>query len=237
MPLPCFYVTPENLQQNLVTLSEETSKHVVQVLRMQEKDKIKLTDGLGFFYEASIQDANRKRCVVKWQEKFAKPTPDLKVRIAISLIKNNSRFEWFLEKATEIGVVEIVPIICERTEKQKAKFERMQSILISAMLQSQQAWLPKMEEPVSLKKLLLENKNSQKFIACCDERFETVSLTNLPEYKNDCLLLIGPEGDFTKEEIDKAVAQGYQPVSLGPTRLRTETAGIVAAVQLQSKGC
>ena len=237
MSLPCFYVTPENLQHNLVTLSEETSKHVVQVLRMQENDKIKLTDGQGFFYEATIQNANRKRCVVSWQEKLEKPAPDFNVRIAISLVKNNSRFEWFLEKATEIGVAEIIPIICERTEKQKANFERMQSILISAMLQSQQAWLPKMEEPISLKKMLLEKNNSQKFIACCDERFETLMLTQLPEYKNDCLLLIGPEGDFTKEEIEMAVAQGYQPVSLGPTRLRTETAGIIGAVQLQAKGC
>ena len=237
MPLPCFYVAPENLQHNLVTLSEETSKHVVQVLRMQENEKIKLTDGLGFFYEATIQNANRKKCVVSWQEKIEQPAPDFKVRIAISLIKNNSRFEWFLEKATEIGVTEIIPIICERTEKQKAKQERMQSILISAMLQSQQAWLPKMEEPISFKKLLTLNNNSQKFIACCDERFETLTLTQLPEYKEDCLVLIGPEGDFTKDEIEMAVAQGYQPVSLGSTRLRTETAGIIAAVQLQSKTC
>lgn len=237
MALPCFYVAPENLQQNLVTLSEETSKHVVQVLRMQETDKIKLTDGIGYFYEATIQDANRKRCVVSWQEKTLQPAPHFKVRIAISLIKNNSRFEWFLEKATEVGVVEIIPLICERTEKQKIKQERMQSILISAMLQSKQARLPKMEESISFKKLLTQKSISQKFIACCDERFETLSLINLPHYENDCLLLIGPEGDFTKEEIEMAVMLGYQPVSLGPTRLRTETAGIVAAVQLQTKGC
>ena len=237
MPLPCFYVAPENLQHNTVTLSEETSKHMVQVLRMQEGEKIKLTDGLGFFYEAIIQDANRKKCVVNWQEKIVQPVPECKVRVAISLIKNNSRFEWFLEKATEVGVREIIPLICERTEKQKAKLERMQSILISAMLQSQQAWLPKMEEPISFKKLLSQNNNSQKFIACCDDRFETLTLTQIPEYKNDCIILIGPEGDFTKEEIEFAVAQGYQPVSLGPTRLRTETAGLIAAVQLQAKSC
>ena len=237
MPLPCFYVAPENLQHNMVTLSEETSKHVVQVLRMQENEKIKLTDGLGFFYESTIQDANRKKCLVSWQQKIEQPTPDFKVRIAISLIKNNSRFEWFLEKATEVGVTEIIPLICERTEKQKAKLERMQSILISAMLQSQQAWLPKMEEPISFKKLLTQNTNSQKFIACCDDRFETLTLTKLPSYQNDCLLLIGPEGDFTNEEIEMAVSLGYQPVSLGPTRLRTETAGLIGAVQLQAKSC
>ena len=237
MPLPCFYVAPENLQNNMVTLSEETSKHMVQVLRMQENEQVKLTDGQGNFYVATIQDANRKKCVVSWQEKIEQPAPKFKVRIAISLVKNNSRFEWFLEKATEIGVTEIIPLICERTEKQKAKLERMQGILISAMLQSQQARLPIMEEPISFKKLLTQDSNSQKFIACCDERFETLTLTQLPEYKNDCLLLIGPEGDFTKEEIELAVAQGYQPVSLGPTRLRTETAGIIGAVQLQAKAC
>lgn len=237
MPLPCFYVDPENLQHNVVTLSEETSKHVVQVLRMQENEKIKLTDGVGFFYEATIKDPNRKKCIVSWLEKIEQTAPKFKVRIAISLIKNNSRFEWFLEKATEVAVTEIIPLICERTEKQKAKLERMQSILISAMLQSQQARLPKMEEPISFKKLLSQNNNSQKFIACCDERFETLTLTQLPEYKTDCLILIGPEGDFTKEEIEIAVEQGYQPVSLGPTRLRTETAGLIAAVQLQAKAC
>ncbi len=237
MPLPCFYVAPENLLQHTLALSEETSKHVVQVLRMQEKEKIKLTDGLGFFYEATIEDANRKKCLVSWQQKILQPAPELKVRIAISLVKNNSRFEWFLEKATEVGVTEIIPLICERTEKQKAKPERMQSILISAMLQSQQAYLPKMEAPVSLKKFLTQNNSSQKFIACCDERFETLLLTGLPHYQKDCLLLIGPEGDFTKEEIEAAVTLGYQPVSLGPTRLRTETAGMVGAVQLQAKYC
>ncbi len=237
MALPCFYVAPENLQQKLVTLSEETSKHVVQVLRMQENEKIKLTDGLGFFYEATIQDANRKRCVVSWEEKILQPAAEVKIRIAISLIKNNSRFEWFLEKATEIGVVEIVPLICERTEKQKSKLERMQSILVSGMLQSQQAYLPKMEAPISLKQLLTQKREGQKFIACCDDRFETLALTALPHYEKDSILLIGPEGDFTKEEIERAVEQGYLPVSLGPTRLRTETAGIVAAVQLQAKAC
>lgn len=237
MALPCFYVAAENLQQQLVTLSEETSKHIVQVLRMQENDKLKLTDGLGYFYEATIKEANRKRCLVSWEDKFLQPTAPNKIRIAISLVKNNSRFEWFLEKATEVGVVEIIPLICERTEKQKAKFERMQSIIISAMLQSQQAYLPIMEPPILFKQLITQTRNTQKFIACCDERFKTISLTHLPNYEKDCLLLIGPEGDFSKEEIEQAVAQGYQPVSLGPTRLRTETAGLIAAVQLQTKTC
>ncbi|HEU0064363.1 MAG TPA: RsmE family RNA methyltransferase, partial [Flavisolibacter sp.] len=151
------------------------------------------------------------------------------VTIGISLIKNSSRFEWFLEKATEIGVNEILPMICERTEKEKFKSERMQQILINAMLQSQQSWLPNMHEPIQLKDLLRTTYSSKMIAHCNDDEKQLIPQSDV---NNDCLLLIGPEGDFSKSEIDAAISNGFKAVSLGNTRLRTETAGIVGAALL-----
>src|SRR5215203_992948 len=227
MSLPFFFVpklAPE--AQNLI-LNEEQSKHIIQVLRIQKQEAILLTDGQGIKAHSVIIDDHRKRCEVKIisVEKQKEFLP--RVSIAISLIKNASRFEWFLEKATEIGVNEIIPIICERTEKEKFRLDRMQNILISAMLQSQQCWLPVLHEPIAFKKLIEENKDDQKFIAHC-----------LPQQKqplpssihHSSLILIGPEGDFSEDEIQSALDKNFQAVALGNTRLRTETAGIMAAV-------
>ncbi|HVE61992.1 MAG TPA: RsmE family RNA methyltransferase, partial [Chitinophagaceae bacterium] len=153
-----------------------------------------------------------------------------KIVIGISLIKNLSRFEWFLEKATEIGVSEIIPLICKRTEKQSFKFERMNAILISAMIQSQQCWLPLLCEPVSFQKLVAQEREGQSFIAhCLPDQKEQLSTTLR---NSSSIILIGPEGDFTENEIATALEKGFKPVALGNTRLRTETAGIVAATLL-----
>ncbi len=236
MPLPFFYTEPISSSENLVVLNEENSKHIVQVLRMQEGRQLKLTDGLGNIYTAEIKDAHKKKCSVKIIDSEAVPSSQNKVCIAISPVKNNSRFEWFLEKATEIGVSEIVPLLCERTEKQFLKFERLQGILISAMLQSQQAWLPVLHEPVKFEKFVKEDKSSNKFIAHCEPQNkislkEFCSQTANPINKYSTIL-IGPEGDFTTDEIDLALQNKFSPVALGATRLRTETAGIVAATLL-----
>ena len=156
--------------------------------------------------------------------------PEKKTTIAVSLLKNASRFEWFLEKATEVGVTEIIPLICSRTEHTRFRFERMQQILISAMLQSQQSWLPVLHEPIKLQALFEEHLATQKFIAHCEEDNKTpIHSISLSE---SVLMLIGPEGDFTPEEIRLAIHHAYQPVSLGNTRLRTETAAIVASTFL-----
>lgn len=233
MALPFFYV--ENLESNTVVLDEDTSKHMVQVLRMQKGERLLLTDGRGKKAEAEIVDDNRKRCTVKITAAETENEKQHRVAIGISLIKNSSRFEWFLEKATEIGVHAIIPLLCERTEKEKFRYDRMKNILVSAMLQSQQVWLPVLHEPTDFKKIISDKNYQQKFIAHCIEE-EKQSLTGQPINRLiSQLILIGPEGDFTPAEIQLALQNKFQPVTLGTTRLRTETAGMVAATLLCMK--
>ena len=231
MALPFFYAEEIKTDATQFVLNEETSKHVVQVLRMQNGEKLQLTDGKGNLYIAEITDNNRKKCSVAIRSSTAQPASGKKITVAISLVKNNTRFEWFLEKATEIGVGEITPLICSRTEKQHSRQERMKSILISAMLQSQQTWLPVLAEPIRFSAFINAKNSSKKFIAHCEEGAEKIELTSFQPF-GDTIILIGPEGDFTTEEIKQAIANDFTQVSLGNTRLRTETAGIVAATLL-----
>jgi 16S rRNA (uracil1498-N3)-methyltransferase len=163
------------------------------------------------------------------------PQSRKRVTIAISLIKNNSRFEWFLEKAAELGVSKIIPLICERTEKQHFRVDRMQQILTSAMLQSQQAWLTDLNPPTHFAAALGMIDGSVKMIAHCIQENKK-ELTAHVLHASDPAILIGPEGDFTKNEIEQAIAQQFIPVSLGDNRLRTETAGIVAATLMKLVG-
>jgi 16S rRNA (uracil1498-N3)-methyltransferase len=198
---------------------------------MQKDEEVLLTDGKGKKAKASIIDDNRKKCVVEIFSVETEKNRKSKIAIGISLIKNSSRFEWFLEKATEIGISEIIPLICTRTAKEKFRYERMQNILISAMLQSQQCWLPVLHEPTAFEKAL-QLSFEQKFIAHCEEKSRQQLDHQIIKSSNQ-LILIGPEGDFTHEEIELAQKNNFIPVSLGNTRLRTETAGIVAAALLQ----
>lgn len=234
MSLPYFYVT--DLSTDTITLEEDTSKHVVQVLRMQVEEQLLLTDGKGKKAVATIIDDNRKRCTVKLSNITQEGPRAVAVSIGISLVKNASRFEWFLEKATEIGVTEIIPLICDRTEKEKFRHDRLQSILISAMLQSQQCWLPLLHEPIVVDKVIKEAAAPNKFIAHClpNEKIQLASIfiNYSPLTTHDAIILIGPEGDFTEREITSALQEGFKPVALGNTRLRTETAGMVAATLL-----
>jgi 16S rRNA (uracil1498-N3)-methyltransferase len=235
MTLPFFYINEYNTSQKEIVLDEDTSRHVVQVLRMKEGEKLNLTDGKGNLITAEIADAHKKHCSVKIVDSRLTGHDSRNVIIAISLLKNTSRFEWFLEKATEIGVSEIVPLICERTEKQKFRYDRMKGICISAMLQSQQCWLPELHEPakyIEYIKSITDNADLTKFIAHCEETAEKKSLSTFQPL-NHSTILIGPEGDFTKQEIELALQKGFIPVSLGETRLRTETAGVVAMALLQ----
>ncbi|MEP6926803.1 MAG: RsmE family RNA methyltransferase [Ginsengibacter sp.] len=233
MQLPLFL--EENLPvSNKFILSEESSKHIVQVLRMRADDPLLITNGKGETLTASIILADKKRTEVKITGRTFTPQHVAKVSIAISLIKNMNRFEWFLEKATEIGVSEIIPLICQRTEKQHFKYDRMKKILVSATLQSQQAWLPLLYEPLKFLEVTTRFSYQNKFIAYCIED-EKKKLANEAIIQGDQLILIGPEGDFTKDEIESAIQHDFIPVSLGETRLRTETAGLVAAVLLLNK--
>ena len=234
MGLPFFYV--EDIEQPEIRLDEDTSRHVVSVLRMKEGERMNLTDGKGNLIEAAITDAHKKKCAVKIVSKRYNDADGRKTIIGISILKNTSRFEWFLEKATEIGITEIIPLICDRTEKEHFRYDRMKGILISALLQSQQVWLPVLHQPVGFGQLLRQeeiNTIEQRFIAHCLPGQKNELAASIDRSKPAQLVLIGPEGDFTKDEIDFALEYHFTPVSLGNTRLRTETAGIVAATLLK----
>ena len=233
MSLPIFFQEEFN-NENIFTLKEETSKHVIQVLRMKKGEQLQLTNGKGKIITVEIISEHKKSAEVKvlLTSNIAPRTSN--ITIAISLIKNTNRFEWFLEKATEIGVSEIIPLLCERTKKQNFRHDRMQNILISAMLQSQQAWLPVLHQPIKFSEVIKNSSQQNKYIAHCIEE-ERRSLRKHISTSSHQLICIGPEGDFTKQEIDHAVANNFIPVSLGHTRLRTETAGMVAAVLLNQK--
>ena len=234
MQLPLFF--EENLPMpGKFIMSEESSKHIVQVLRMQEAQQLLITNGKGEVLTASLVAANKKNAEVAITGLTFIPQPKPKITVGISLVKNANRFEWFLEKATEIGVSEIIPFISGRTEKQHFRHDRMKKIVISAMLQSQQAWLPLLHEPVKFAELIKRYSCENKYIAHCIEEDQKRELADETWQPGDQLILIGPEGDFTKNETEAALENNYIPVGLGKTRLRTETAAIVAAVLLLNR--
>lgn len=228
MSLPIFFA--EDFNQSSFILNEDTSKHIIQVLRMKRGEQLQLTNGKGEIITVEIIAEHKKAAEIKVLSTSNITPRTSNITIAISLIKNTNRFEWFLEKATEIGISEIIPLICERTEKQNFRNDRMQNILVSAMLQSQQAWLPILHEPIKLKEIIKTSTHQNKYIAHCIEE-EKKQLSN-ETIEQSSIILIGPEGDFTKEEIDLAIVNNFIPVTLGDTRLRTETAGMVACVLL-----
>ena len=232
MQLPYFYEPAITSANAILILSEETSRHCIQVLRMKENDRLQLINGKGTLCTAVIIKADKKYCSVRIEDSSYKKQEANKVCIAISLLKNAARFEWFVEKAVEIGVQQIVPLLCERTEKQQYKWERLQGIVVSAMLQSRQVWLPQLHQPTSFFEAINNSHLfTQKFIAHCVDDDNKTGLDTV-SIKNNVQIFIGPEGDFTEKEIALALQNNYQPVSLGSTRLRTETAGVVASALL-----
>lgn len=233
MPVPYFYFASLAKQVNEFVLDENSSRHIVQVLRMKTGEILRLTDGKGLSALATIHDPNKKRCIVNITEKQIQPPPQCHTAIGLSLLKNTSRFEWFLEKATELGIDEIIPLISARAEKQQFRIERMRSILESALIQSQQVWLPTLQPPQSIIPWMEQVQADQKFIAHCEpgskRKFSEVIDRNLSSQ----LILIGPEGDFSEEEIRLAIQAGFVPVGLGENRLRSETAAVAAAAVLR----
>lgn len=219
-------------------LDETTSKHIVQVLRMKAGERLLLTDGKGLEAEAVIAVDDRKRCEVEISAVRHLPTCSPEITLCVSLLKNTARFEWLLEKAAELGINQVIPVHCTRSEKASFKKERFNSILVSAMLQSRQAHQTRLAEPQLLQDLLSHLSGyTQKLIAHClnDRQRTPLSLLLKPDRDRNAriLMLIGPEGDFTPEEIAEAVKKGCEEVSLGENRLRTETAAITAAVLLR----
>lgn len=216
-----------DIEGNIARLDIEQARHCVQVLRKKEGEAIAFVDGKGGFYEGIIHETGKKKCIIqiiKTHLDYNKRTFHL--HIAIAPTKNTNRLEWFLEKATEIGIDEITPIICHHSERRYVKTERLRKILIAAMKQSLKAYLPKLNEPLSFKQFLQLHRNTDiKYIA---QGAENDALKDNYHGQKDVLLLIGPEGDFSKEELALAHRHGFQGVNMGKSRLRTETAGIVA---------
>ncbi|UJH66984.1 16S rRNA (uracil(1498)-N(3))-methyltransferase [Allomuricauda sp. SCSIO 65647] len=207
--------------------SPEESRHIIKVLRKREGDIVKITNGKGYLFEAKIVQADQKKCRAQlvFEEKTVQRLHTLHMVVAPT--KMNDRYEWFLEKATEIGVNEITPVLCEHSERKIIKPERLQKVLQSAMKQSLQTYLPKLNPLTDFKTFMAQNQNGLKFIAHCAEG-EKMELKRRVSADKDVTILIGPEGDFSSAEINLAQKNGYVPISLGRNRLRTETAAIVA---------
>jgi len=210
------------------SFDKEESRHIVKVLRKKEGDIIHITNGKGYLFTSEIVFGNEKKCEVKITgEKFFEPMP-YSLHLAVAPTKLNDRYEWFLEKAVEIGVTQITPLICEHSERSAFKADRFEKILQSAMKQSLQYYMPVLHEPIPFNSFIAQQREGQLFIAHCEETDKKLLKTEIRP-REEVTLLIGPEGDFSTKEINLALSLNYIPVSLGNTRLRTETAAIVAA--------
>jgi 16S rRNA (uracil1498-N3)-methyltransferase len=227
-----FYTPDINPTHSHYLLSEEESKHCIKVLRLEAGSEVQLVDGRGGLYTAQIQDAHPKRTVLQINSvitAFNKRNHYL--HIAIAPTKNIERMEWFVEKATEIGIDEISPIICQRSERKEVKVDRLNKIITSAIKQSIKAYHPVLNEPVSFNRFMANRFDGQKFIAHCDEGDKTDLSIALVRH-GSCLILIGPEGDFSPPEIDAALRNDYKAITLSESRLRTETAALEACFEV-----
>ncbi len=214
---------------NEILLQNEEAAHCSRVLRKKEGDILTVIDGEGGFYTAKLTKIAKETCILSIQTKVFFEKNAANLHIACAPTKNIERFEWFLEKATEIGIETVTPIVCFNSERRQIRNDRLDKIILSATKQSLKYWLPALAELTDFEVFLKKNTNfqGQKFIAHCHESEKTVFKIAYKSNQN-ALILIGPEGDFSKEEVEKAVAAGFQPISLGTQRLRTETAAIVA---------
>jgi 16S rRNA (uracil1498-N3)-methyltransferase len=209
------------------SFDKEESRHIVKVMRKKPGDILFVTNGFGFLFQTEITVASDNKCTVRIVSSEQAEKPNYRLHLAVAPTKMNDRYEWFLEKATEMGIAEITPLICDHSERKIIKTERFDKILQSAMKQSAQYYLPKLNEPVTFKNFIKQMPAGQRFIAHCEET-DRRSLKKILKPGEDVTMLIGPEGDFSHTEITLAIGNGYIPVSLGNTRLRTETAAVVA---------
>lgn len=221
-----------HIEGGLFELNEMESKHAIRVLRLGIDDRIVVVDGKGGWYEATIEDDHPQKCKLK----ILSHTPNYQplrygLHMAVSPTKNLDRYEWFLEKSTEIGITEITPLICHRSERRKVKMERLEKILISAMKQSLKAFKPILHPPLDMADFLDHKTDGIKGIAHCyhAERSGVAKLGRTERYT----MLVGPEGDFTEQEVSLALKAGYKPIHLGQSRLRTETAAVYICTAIQ----
>ena len=215
----------------LYTLDEVESGHCVRVLRLSEGNRLNITDGRGTLYDAEVVEPHPKRCTIRitaehpeWEKR------PYELTVAVAPTKNIDRIEWFVEKATECGIDRIVPILCDHSERKVVKTERLEKIAASAMKQSLKAYLPQIDPLTPVREFLAEECDATKLIAHCEEDMERIFMGDLLRKGENVVVLIGPEGDFSKEEIEAARKAGFQEVTLGNSRLRTETAALAAAM-------
>jgi 16S rRNA (uracil1498-N3)-methyltransferase len=228
------FYTPDLEAQSHYTLNEEESRHCNKVLRLSIGDQVFLVDGRGGLYEASIQSETKRNVtllITKTTKEYQKRNHHL--HIAVAPTKNIDRLEWFLEKATEIGIDEITPIICERSERKIVKEDRLQKVITSAVKQSLQAYHPVLNPAITFEQLLKQKSTAEhKLIAHCIDDAQRQFLKELINSHRSYLILIGPEGDFSPQEITLALEQEFMAVTLGNTRLRTETAALAACFEI-----
>jgi len=220
-----FYTT--DIRGNLAVFHDEEARHCTQVLRHKQGDVVHFVDGVGAFYEGVILDFTKKECSIQIQQRQEESPKTHRTHIAIAPTKNIDRFEWFLEKTTEIGIDEVTPLLCEHSERRQIRLDRLEKILIAAMKQSLKATLPKLNDLTSFGEFISQNTDQQSFIAYLGEE-SNPHLKDVCQPNQSVMVLIGPEGDFSPKEIQIALGHGFTGVSLGESRLRTETAGIVA---------
>jgi 16S rRNA (uracil1498-N3)-methyltransferase len=224
-----FFFAGHIAEKSIVTLDADTAKHIWQVLRMKEGDHILLTDGKGTLAEGEIHTAERHKCNVSITKVSFAARAGKVLHLCVAFTKNNSRNEWLLEKATELGVGSIIPMTTSRSEKAHVRVDRWEKILQSAILQSQQNYLPFLAKITPLPQVLKQYADtSQKFVAHCIDSTKS-GIAEMLKPGSDAIILIGPEGDFTQDEVNLCIGNGFKPVSLGKQRLRTETAAIAAA--------
>lgn len=211
-----------------IIFPKDESRHIVKVLRKNEGNELMVTNGKGFLFKTEILEASQQQCIAKIINIEKEPTPSYFLHLAVAPTKMNDRYEWFLEKATEIGVHEISPVICMNSERKVVKLNRYEKVVQSAMKQSLHLRIPKINEATDFADFITSGIEGEKFIAHCEEDKPRNSLKSQLEKGQKMTILIGPEGDFSSSEIETAINAGWIPVSLGPNRLRTETAAVVA---------
>lgn len=222
------FYTP-SINGNVIFLGEDESKHCIRVMRMTKGSMVNLVDGKGNLYKGIISKPDARGCEITVTEVFSDfEKRNYSLHIAISPVKNNDRFEWFIEKCVEIGIDFITPLICRNTEKTSVKTERINNIIISAMKQSVKAFKPLLNAPVTFTEFVKQEIHGTGLIAHCNQEIKRYSIDQVCRKGEDTTIMIGPEGDFSEEEIRMAIGNGYKPVHLGKSRLRTETAGIAA---------
>lgn len=223
-----FYLPQIDLSLKQCELPREEAKHAIRVLRMQEGDTLLLTDGQGHFIDSEIAAIAGKTCTVSFKTIREERKAAHQLHLAVAPTKNSSRYEWLVEKATEIGVTTITPLLTFHSERRSVNYKRLEKIVIAAMKQSQKAYLPKLTPAITFSDFIKQCSQNSAYIAHCNSKFPRKSINETYSKGQDVTLLIGPEGDFSKDEIQQALNSGFESIHLGTSRLRTETAGLVA---------